>query len=295
MAGPMSHDTVMRVDGLLDGIRLLVKDETRNVSGSHKERAALAVARRAAAEGHRRVAVGSCGNYGLAVAVACRAVGIAATVVLPRGWSGLARTVRRLGARVMLIDGCYEDAVAASRQVAADEGTADGNVDGPYATTVQRALGQIAYELREVLAEPPRTLWVPLGNGTTVTAIGCAVIEMGWPTKVVGVTSTGNNSILASWPAVVHTPIPPEALAPTRECAPLVNWCALHGDAALRVLHATGGFVVGVDDEQLLQARAGLACYRVAASPAGAAGVAGASALLATTSVTTHVAILTGR
>jgi len=217
-------------------------------------------------------------------------------VVLPAGWGGLGARARALGAEVEFVAGGYEHAVYASKALATAWRVADGNVDGPYAAQVARALAQIVHEIAEELPVWPEVVWVPLGNGTTIAAIGAALAVLGWTTRVVGVTALANNSILASWPGVCHRSLEPHEVAASPAREPLVNWSALHGQAALDVLHAGRGIVVGVTDRQLVDARDLLGCYGVPASPAGAAGVAGLVAYgnrLAAGG--THVAVLTGR
>lgn len=83
------------------------------------------------------------------------------------------------------------------------------------------ALGGIVEELGAQLTEPPGVLWVPMGNGTTVAALADAVVAGGWPTRVVGVSSSGNNSVLASWPSTRHRPIPSAAV---RDTPPTSRW-----------------------------------------------------------------------
>jgi len=197
-----------------------------------EERAARALVSRAAASGYGAVTVGSCGNYGLAVALACQHGGLRATIVVPGiSRQDLAR-LRATRAEVLAVDGTYEDAVVAG----------------------------------------------------------------GWPTRVVGVSSSGNNSVLASWPSTRHRPIPSAAVRDTPANQPLVNWDALHGPQALAALHATGGQAIGVSDEELTAAAGAVhATCRLAVTPSGAAGVAAACRLLAAGDADqTHVAVLTG-
>ena len=123
-------------------------------------------------------------------------------MVLPAGWGGLGARARALGAEVEFVAGGYEHAVYASKALATAWRVADGNVDGPYAAQVARALAQIVHEIAEELPVWPEVVWVPLGNGTTIAAIGAALAVLGWTTRVVGVTALANNSILASWPGL---------------------------------------------------------------------------------------------
>jgi threonine synthase len=276
---------------------VLVHDLAANESGSHKLRAAVGIIEAAARDGHRRVAAGSCGNYGLAVAIAARDAGIEAAVTLPAGWGDEGATIRGLGARVELVAGSYEDAVAASKRAAAGGGIADANVDGLYAADGALALGSVIDDLADIVAQPPAVLWVPLGNGTTLSALHAAIVRRGWPTALAGVSSSGNNSIVSSWPGTTQNRLDPAALRETEVNEPLVNWAALHGDEALDAVHATRGTVMGVSDAALLSARDVLAALGVPATPAGAAGVAGVMRATGEHARRpgVHVALVTGR
>jgi threonine synthase len=275
---------------------VLVLDLAANQSGSHKLRAATGIIAAAVRDGHRHVAAGSCGNYGLAVAIAARDAGIEATVTLPAGWGDEGATIRSLGARVEVVDGGYEDAVAASKRTTARDGSADANVDGPFAVSGTHALSGVVDDLANIVAQPPAVMWVPLGNGTTLAALHAGIARRGWRTVLIGVSSTGNNSILTSWPSTTQALLDPAAIHVTEANEPLVNWAALHGNEALDALHATRGAAIGVSDTALLAASDVLAAIGIPATPAGAAGVAG----LMTPGEHTkrsglHVALVTGR
>ncbi|MGF1647543.1 MAG: pyridoxal-phosphate dependent enzyme [Kineosporiaceae bacterium] len=310
--------------GVLPGQLVLVKDETRTESGSHKHRAAAAVVRAARAAGHDWLTVGSCGNYGLAVAAEAAACAAAVDVVLPAAYASgaMADRLRQLGAELHHVPGGYEDAVAASRALTTsrrdgqehgkeDGGPVDANVDGPFAAQVAAALATIAVEIAVAMpaAAPPGTsapdldrvtVWVPTGNGTTVAAVADPAAGLPRRAGVVAVTATGSNSVLASWPTTRHTPLDPAHIVSTPAREPLVNWAALHGQEALDALHARraaggSGHVVGVTDADLHDARAVLSDHGIPASPAGAAGLAGLLAHPAGAADAVHVVVVTGR
>lgn len=276
--------------------RVLALDETAGGTTCHKQRAADAAVHAAAGDGYRRVTAGSCGNYGLVVARAAAAARLPATIVVPVPFTADPGLMIGAGARVLRIGTAYEDAVAASHHLAATSvAMADLNVDGPYAAVVASAHAAIVEEMAGLPGGPAAAVWVPVGNGTTLAALASALLQRGWPTRPVGVTSQGNNSILGSWPHRTHRPLDPASLAPTPSNEPLVNSGALHGQATLDVLHATGGRVAGVPDVALDTAALILRRAGLRVSPAGAAGFAGLLAA-ARTGLTrgVHVAILTG-
>ncbi|MFJ2477940.1 pyridoxal-phosphate dependent enzyme [Streptomyces sp. NPDC087659] len=284
------------VSPLVPGARILVKDETLYASGSHKEPAARAVVARALAAGHRHVVIATCGNYGRAMAMACRDAGVECTVVLPEGWSDGGAAAQAAGAQIHLVSGAYEDAVDASRRLADSPGRVDGNVDGPYVDAVLEGHGVVVSALSEALGEPPAVLWVPVGNGTTVIAVHRRLRDLGWDTVVNGVGSEGNNPVVTCWPGA-YRELPPEAVTTTDHNQPLVNWHALQGGQAMAAIAATGGTVLGVDDRELCEAQALLADFGARPTAAGAVALAGLLAHARTEGLGpgTHVVLLSGR
>ncbi len=280
---------------LVPGARVLIKDETRYASGSHKEPAARAVVLRAAAEGYQRVVIATCGNYGRAMAMACAAAGMACTVVLPEGWSDGGAFMREAGADVHLVPGSYEDAVDQSRVLAETDGWIDGNVDGPFVDSVFEGHGVVVHALHAALVEPPAALWIPVGNGTTIIAIHRQLAAVGWTVPIHGVGSAANNPVVTSWPGAYEM-LPPEGVVTTDHNQPLVNWHALQGPEAMAAVAETGGWVHGADDDQLLAAREVLAEHGAWPTPSGAVALAGLLRHAEHTPLTgTHVVLLSGR
>ncbi|MBM0277465.1 pyridoxal-phosphate dependent enzyme [Micromonospora sp. STR1s_6] len=279
----------------MPGARILIKDETRYSSGSHKEPAARAVVARAIAEGKQRIVIATCGNYGRAMSLACGAIGMPCTVVLPAGWSDGGEFMRSAGADVVLVDGSYEDAVDESKRLAALPGSIDGNVDGPYLDAVFAGHGVAAAAVHSVLGEPPAGMWIPVGNGTTVIAIHRRLRELGWAVPLHGVGSAANNPLVTSWPGP-YTMLDPAAVTTTDHNQPLVNWHALQGPEALDAIAASGGAVHAATDDELLAARDLLRDYGAYPTAAGAVALAGLLAQTRTNPLTgTHVVLLSGR
>ncbi|MCG5454733.1 pyridoxal-phosphate dependent enzyme [Micromonospora sp. PSH03] len=204
--------------------------------------------------------IATCGNYGRAMAMACGAIGMPCTVVLPTGWSDGGTFMRAAGANVHLIDGSYEDAVDESRRLATLDGAIDGNVDGPYVDAVFTGHGTVAHALHAELDEPPAALWIPVGNGTTVIAVHKALSQLGWDVPLHGVGSAGNNPLVTSWPGPYRM-LDPDGVTTTDHNQPLVNWHALQGPEALDAIRASGGAVHAATDDELLTARHLLAEY----------------------------------
>ncbi|MEU6606359.1 pyridoxal-phosphate dependent enzyme [Streptomyces shenzhenensis] len=286
---------LISADGLLPGARVLLKDETHHASGSHKEPAARAVVARALAEGHDRIVVGSCGSYGRAMATACAAAGMRCTVVLPAEWGDGGALAAAAGADIRFVAGDYEDAVEESHRLAAMEGAADGNVDGPYQDAIAEGHGAVVDALYEQLGGAPVSLWIPLGNGTTVAAAHRRLLALDWPVALHGVGSRGNNPVVVSWPGP-YRELSAADVVTTDHNEPLVNRHALHGPDAMTAIAASGGTVHAVDDDELLAAQALLGRYGLRPTPAGSAALAGLLTHTRTAPAAgAHVVLLSGR
>jgi threonine synthase len=156
--------------------------------------------------------------------------------------------------------------------------------------------GIVVPALRAALGTPPAALWLPVGNGTTTIAIHREMRALGWPSVINGVCSAGNNPVVTSWPGEYRM-LPPDGVTTSDHNQPLVNWHALQGAEAMSAIADTGGEVFGVDDEQLVAARAALAPYGANPTAAGAVALAGLLACARETgSLTgTQVVLLSGR
>lgn len=167
--------------GLAPG-RLWVKDETGNVSGSHKARHLMGILLYLDAAGairrDTRLAIASCGNAALAAAVVARAAGLPLEVFVPP-WANphVVARLRDLGARISVCerepgvagDPCYHrfrEAVAA--------GAVPFCCQGPDNGLAIEGGAPIAWELIDALAS--RTLdrvFVQVGGGALASA--CAL------------------------------------------------------------------------------------------------------------------------
>jgi threonine synthase len=173
--------------GLARGAEVWIKDETGNVSGSHKARHLmgllihLLVVERvglAPPGDPRRLAIASCGNAALAAGVVAGADGRALEVFVPtRGDPAVIGRLEELGARVNRVprqEGAVGDPTYHALQRAIDEGalpfTCQGNQNG-LAIEGGMTLG---YELASHLAEEGVTLdqiFIQVGGGALASAV----------------------------------------------------------------------------------------------------------------------------
>jgi diaminopropionate ammonia-lyase len=159
--------------------------------------------------GVRTLVAASAGNHGRAVAHVAALRGLHARIFLPdRATPGRRRAIAGEGAEVVVVDGAYEDAVAAAAEAAAqpdaieiadigDSGPARWVIDG-YHTLFAEAAAQTPHDL----------ILVPVGCGSLAAAAarhgaatGAAVVGVE-PATAACLTA----SIAAGQPTVVETP-----------------------------------------------------------------------------------------
>jgi threonine dehydratase len=183
VAGRVRTTPVLRLEPGAFGVRgdLVLKLELLQHTGSFKPRGAFSkmLAQSLPEAG---VIAASGGNFGLAVAYAARELGHRAEVFVPTTSPQIkAERIRAAGAEVVLVDGYYDDAAAASEDRAAETGAlAMHPFDQPEVVAGQ---GTIAAELSEQVSDAD-TVLVAVGGGGLIG--GIAAWYQG-STRVVGV------------------------------------------------------------------------------------------------------------
>lgn len=152
------------------GLRqLFLKFEGGNPSGTQKDRIAFAQSLDAMRRGFDAVTVATCGNYGVAAAMAARMSGLRCIVYIPDGYhTGREKEMVELGAEIERVPGDYENAVLVSRERAERDEIYDANPGGANTLLQLRAYGEIAYEIYDELRDAPAAVAVPVSNGTTL-------------------------------------------------------------------------------------------------------------------------------
>lgn len=179
------------------GVRLALKVETLNPIRSFKGRGAdLLVAQ---AQSGARLVCASAGNFGQAMAYACRKRGLPLTVFASTRASTLKiERMRALGAQVILQGEDFDAAKLAAKQSANEQG-ARFVEDSLDIETVEGA-GTIALEWLE-LPERLDALLVPLGNGAMLNGIASVIKARQPHTRVIAVQAAGAPAMVESWRA----------------------------------------------------------------------------------------------
>ncbi|MFQ5745153.1 MAG: threonine synthase, partial [Acidobacteriota bacterium] len=280
---------------------LWLKDESRNPTGSFKDRGTAVALAVLASAGVKAVGTVSTGNMARSVASYAARAGLAATV-----WVGAGTAAEKLapisvhGARLLRIDAPYGEIYEASLQWGRVHGVAFVNSDAALRVEGQKT---IAYEIGEQLgSQAPDWVVVPTSSGGNLSAISKGfqeAVEWGWlerSPRMVAVQAAGCAPIACAWQAGEEKPLPVGALHTV--AAAIANPSPPSGARALAWLRRTGGVAVEVSDEQILgQQRQVASLAGRYLQPASAAGLAGLMRLREQGTVAasdTVVVVLTG-
>ena len=179
------------------GRRLLLKCENLQAAGAFKIRGAFNMAAQLTAEQRARgVITYSSGNHGQALALAARALGMPAVVVMPTTAPGMKiEGARAYGAEIILEGTTSLERRARAEAEAERRGFAIvPSFDHPHIIAGQGTIGL------EVLAQQPdaAALLVPIGGGGLAAGIAAAVRRLKPHVKVIGVEPAGAAAMKAS-------------------------------------------------------------------------------------------------
>lgn len=285
-------DTPLVDCGEHGGVRLWVKDEARNPSGSLKDRATdvvLAVARRA---GCRHAVTASTGNAGASLACIAASHGMPATVVVPAS-TPLAKLaqIRAYGAKVCEVDGSYDDAFEIAERLADDVSVCCRNTGiNPFTREGKKTC---AFEIAEALDwRVPDWVIVPTGDGNMLSGIAAGFLDLhalGITTAVprlLAAQADTSDSITRDWRAgdeAMALPASPTLVNPDTVADSLSVGRPRDHFAALHALRATRGACVALSDARIMAASRDLAQrFGLWFEPSTAAGYAALEEGLAT-------------
>ena len=153
---------------------LHLKVEGANPTGSFKDRGMVVAVAKALEAGARAIICASTGNTSASAAAYGAAAGLEVIVVLPAGRIAAGKLVQAqmAGARVVAVDGNFDDALRIVREMA-EHGTERGhpltlvNSVNPHRIAGQKTA---AFEVFDDLGGAPDYLAIPVGNAGNITA-----------------------------------------------------------------------------------------------------------------------------
>jgi threonine synthase len=241
-----------RLSEALD-IDLLLKLEGTNPTGSYKDRMATLAASAAVDNGMTTLCCSSTGNLGHAVAAAAAASGLEAIVLAPAGLGAAAVASRHPGARVLAVDGTYDDCRRLELELGSlfPWGFVSGNLH-PYAAEGART---VSFEIAEQLEwQLPDAVFCPAASGVLFSKLTQGFAEL----TQVGLAGEPIPRMFAAQ-ALGSSPIA-TAFADDRGIsrvraqtgfASLAVGDPSHGDLAIGAARATQGDILAVDDDEI--------------------------------------------
>jgi threonine synthase len=271
---------------------LWLKDESRNPTASFKDRASAVVVARAREIGAEIIVTASTGNAGAALAGMSAAVGQKAVIFAPRS-APPAKVAQLLvyGAKVILVDGSYDEAFDLTIQAAEEFGWYCRNTGyNPFTAEGKKTAALEIWEWwgeeHRTLHTPgnpldhhrPLTIFVSVGDGNIISGIHKGFKDLqalGWLEqipRIIGVQAEGSAAIANAFYADSEQIIPISA----KTIADSISVdLPRDGLRAVRAARETGGTYILVSDDEILQAIANLGPQGIFAEPAGAASYAG--------------------
>ncbi|MEJ2048880.1 MAG: pyridoxal-phosphate dependent enzyme [Calditrichota bacterium] len=241
--------------------QIYLKFEGSNPSGTQKDRIAFAQVMDAIRRGFDAITMATCGNYGVAMALASSIAGLRCITYIPETYhTKRVQEMIQYGAEIRRVPGDYERAVLISRETAEREEIYDANPGGANTALQLRAYGEIAYEIYDELRDAPYLVAVPVSNGTTLVGIYKGFISLyrrgktSRIPKIVAGSSYGKNPIVQAF--IKNLPhcedLKPEVIHESVVNEPLINWHSIDGDYALAAIRQTRGWAANATDKNML-------------------------------------------
>lgn len=166
-AGRIAEE-VMRRSGKRD-IRVFLKFEGLNPTGSFKDRGMTYAVSQAKYEGHTHIICASTGNTSAAAAAYGARAGLKTLIILPGGKVALGKLSQAIlyGASIVEIDGNFDQALDLVRALGETGKVCIVNSINPYRLQGQKTA---AFEVCDALGEAPDDLFIPVGNAGNITA-----------------------------------------------------------------------------------------------------------------------------
>ncbi|MEJ2584497.1 MAG: pyridoxal-phosphate dependent enzyme [Robiginitalea sp.] len=243
------------------GIRqLFIKFEGDNPTGTQKDRIAFAQVYDAIRRGYDTVALATCGNYGVAMAVACSLAGLSCRVYIPASYhTERIEEMKNFHAQIIRLPGTYEEVVTASSQEARVEDYYDANPGGSNTPLQLKAYSEIAFEIYDQLRDAPKFVACPVSNGTLLAGVFRGFVNLykrGKTSRIphfIAGSSSNKNPIVSSFnKGLKHCEdLDPAKIRETEINEPLINWHSFDGDEAVYALRESGGFAVPISDQKM--------------------------------------------
>jgi threonine synthase len=255
--------------------KILLKFEGTNPTGSFKDRGMTVAITKAVIDKAQAVICASTGNTSASAAAYAAKAGLKAYVVLPKGKIAIGKLAQALiyGAKVIEIDGNFDDALRIVREIGEKTRVVIVNSINPYRIEGQKTA---SFEIIETLGKAPTHHSLPVGNAGNITAYWKGYVEWGAKhgtslPKMLGFQAKGAAPIVRG-KIVEH----PETVATAIRIGNPASW-----KQAVQALDESDGQIDSVTDREILSAQKLIASSEgIFCEPASASSVAGLKKLV---------------
>lgn len=250
-------------------LRLWLKFEATNPTGSFKDRGMTVAISRALENGARGVICASTGNTGASAAAYAARGGLPCVVIVPAHGVAGGKLVQALahGATVIPVLATFDEALTLARSCAERFSLTLINSINPDRLAGQKTA---AFEICDVLGRAPQALAIPVGNGGNITAYWqgfkeyLAARKIQHLPRMIGVQAEGAAPLVRGQPVSQ-----PQTVASAIRVGRPASWTG-----AVQAVGESGGRFMMVSDEEILDAQEQLAHEGMFVEPASAASVA---------------------
>ena len=253
------------------GCDVWLKVEGANPTGSFKDRGMTMAISRAAQDGAKAVICASTGNTSASAAAYAVRAGMTCAVLVPHGKIALGKLAQALvhGARLLQVDGNFDDCLELAQKLAIDYPVALVNSVNPFRIEGQKTA---AFEVCDVLGRAPDVHCIPVGNAGNITAYWRGYREYAADGVVAATPRMFGFQAAGAAPIVLgHPVLKPVTIATAIRIGNPASW-----KFAEAARDESGGIIDSVTDRQILEAYRFVARNEaVFVEPASAASVAG--------------------
>jgi threonine synthase len=253
------------------GIRVFLKYEGLNPTGSFKDRGMTAAVSRAVEAGSKSIICASTGNTSASAAAYAARAGIKAFVLIPEGKIALGKLAQAMihGAMVIKVLGNFDDALTLVKEVSDKYPITLVNSLNPHRIDGQRSA---AFEICDRLGEAPEYHVLPVGNAGNITAYWAGYKAYKDAGRIASLPTMWGFQAEGAAPIVRGHVVPnPETVATAIRIGNPASW-----KPAMAARDDSGGLIDMVSDDEIIDA------YRLVAQtegvfcePASAASIAG--------------------
>ncbi|MCL1869389.1 MAG: threonine synthase [Promicromonosporaceae bacterium] len=253
------------------GASVWVKVEGMNPTGSFKDRGMTTAISAAAGRGAKAVVCASTGNTSASAAAYATRAGMTCAVLVPDGKIAMGKLSQAIahGARLLQVDGNFDDCLVAARKLAEAYPVELVNSVNPDRIEGQKTG---AFEIVDALGDAPDIHALPVGNAGNITAYRKGFLEYAASGDASKAPVMWGFQAAGAAPIVAGHPIDePETIATAIRIGNPASW-----EQAVAARDESGGVIEAVTDEEILAAHRILSAeVGVFVEPASAAGVAG--------------------